>query len=555
MREHTSSRPLHRFRVLLDRGLTAANVLDLACESHPDSPVFHLDAELPYRRLPGREITVQALKSFVCRVGNGLLAAGLRRHDRVAIFKTNGPDYFFLALAVIRAGGIAVPINPGMSIASLRHYLAHTGAAWVITDAEQFQRVPGDPALLPGVRRWVFPDAPPDFPVAHIDLNQALEEVSDELEPVPLARDSDVLIVHTSGTTGFPKGVISTSGGLVRGIKGHYLSEPITTRNRIAVAGHYNHLVYYLGFYTSLLGNFQTWTVSRLEAGHVLRVIAEARIQIFFAFPDIYLALLQEGLAGHDLSSVRIWIATADTSHEIHMQAFCREGAFLRLFGTPVVRSLFVEALGTSEVGSAALRRVQFSFSKLRFRRKVGRPTLGGPKVKVADEEGRPLPRGRVGRLMVKGGTLFKGYWNDHAMLHPVMRDGWWWTGDLAYKDRLGRYYHMDRAADVIHTARGPVYTLLVEEVLLGHPDVAEAAVFGLPHPGEGQDGEIAFCLVQPKPGRTVDPEACRAWANGRLPSPGIAEVRIVAEEEIPRGLTGKVLKRVLRERYSGSAA
>ena len=542
------SRFCNRIRIVFDRQLTAANALDRAVAAHPDSPLFHLDAQLPYRTLAGPVIRPRQLLSFVNRVGNVLRERGMKRHDRVAIYKTNAPDYFFLALAVIRAGGIAVPINAGMKAEQLRGYLDYCGANILITDADVFNERLRNAADFPMVRTWIFPDAPAEFATAFVDLNKTIEMSSETLEPVKLDSNSEILIVHTSGTTGSPKGVVCTSGSIVRGLKGHYMGEPINRRNRTGVAGHFNHLVYHVGFFSSLLGNLPVWTISRLDPVHILELIEREKINIFFAFPDLYLRIYDLVLDRFNLSSVRIWIATADTSHEAHMRAFCQQGAFLRLFGHRVLRSIFIEALGSSEVGFAALMRPFFSFTRLRLSRMVGRRTIGGPLVRITDEEGRTLPVGKIGRLEVKGPTLFKGYWNGDQMLQGTMRDGWWWTGDIAFKDRLGRFYHLDRFNDVVRTKNGPVYTLLVEETLLTYPGITEAVVFGVLDP----EGEVApLAVISVRRGAVVDAAACRKEINERLQLPtGLRDIVVVNLSDIPRGLTGKVLKRVMRETY-----
>jgi long-chain acyl-CoA synthetase len=548
MSDATSSRMFNRIRVVFDRDVTAANAIDRAVAAHPDSPLFHLDAPLPYKSLSGPVIRPRQLLSFVNRVGNVLCDCGMKRYDRVAIYKTNGPDYFFLALAIIKAGGIAVPINAGMQSEQLRRYLDYCGASILVTDSDVFNERLHNPACFPGVKTWIFPNAPAEFATSYVDLNQSIEIASETLEPVRLDADSEILIVHTSGTTGPPKGVVCTSGSIVSGLKGHYKGEPIRARNRTAVAGHFNHLVYFVGFFSSLLGNLPVWTISRLDAVHVLELIDCERINIFFAFPDLYLRIYDLGLDNYSLSSVRIWIATADTSHEAHMKAFCQKGAFLRLFGRPVIRSIFIEALGSSEVGFAALMRPFFSFTKPRLKRMVGRGTIAGPKVRITDDEGRTLAPGKTGRLAVKGPTLFKGYWNSNEMLHGVVHDGWWWTGDVAYRDRLGRFYHLDRFNDVVQTKHGPVYTLLVEEALLTYPGVIEAVVFGVP---TSEGDQVPLGVITIRRGHSVDPESCRRWINDRLQLPApLSDIVVVKLSEIPRGLTGKVLKRVMRESY-----
>ena len=479
------TRFLNRLRIILDRHLTAANAIDVAVAAHPDCVVFHPDVELPYRLLAGPGITPRALRVFVDRFANLLRGHGLGRRERVAIYKTNGPDYFFISLAVIRAGGIAVPVNPGMERAQLGRYLAKCQAAMIVTDAAVFRERQLDPADFPTVRVWLFAGPAPSIDAMTVGLDAALEEASDAPRPADLAPEDEVMIVHTSGTTGVPKGVVCTSRSLMRSVRGHYAGEPLPTSTRTAVAGHFNHLVYQIGLYSSLLASLSVWTLSRHDPKHVLDTLDRERIHIFFSFPDVYLRMFEMGLNGHDLGSMRIWISTADTVHEPHMEAFCRKGAFLRVFGKPVVRSVFIEGLGSSEIGFAALMRVFFPFMRPRLRRMVGRRSIAGPQVRIVDAEWRTLPAGSVGRLAVKGPTLFKGYWNAPEMLEGVMRDGWWWTGDIAYRDRLGRFYHLDRAADVITTASGPVYTLPTEEMLQSYTGVTEVVVFVVPE-GDG---------------------------------------------------------------------
>jgi long-chain acyl-CoA synthetase len=541
----------HGLRALFGSRLNAANAIDFAAARYPDFPIFHLDAPLPYRGIGEGPVTSRMLLDFVNRIGNILRDAGMKRYDRVAIWKTNSPDYYFIACAIIKAGGIAVPINGGMTLDDLRYYLGHTGAKLLVTDAQTVAERIKSPSALPMVQTWIFPQVPAAFGAPHVDLDAQLETASADLRPVELDSDSDIMIVHTSGTTGFPKGVLKESSSFLAGIRLQRLVTPLRKGARVVVATPFNHVVTHLGLYTCLLLQMPVWLVSKFRAKDVLALMARTNANIFAGFPDKYLALYEEGLDNHDLSSMRLWVNVADAAHDVHMQAFCRQGTILRVFGRRVMRgSIFMDTLGSSELGGPALTRLVFPFSRRDLSRNVGRTSLFGPMLKIADDQGRRVPRGTIGRFMVKGSTLFKGYWNAHDKLHGTMQDGWWWTGDLGYRDRAGRYHHVDRASDVIHTQHGPAYTLLIEEVCMAHPDVSEAAVIGLPHP---ELGEVPVAIVYPRAGHAIDPEACRAWVNERVTrcAMGLELVLVVTPTDIPRGLTGKVLKRVLRERHA----
>jgi len=133
------------------------------------------------------------------------------------------------------------------------------------------------------------------------------------------------------------------------------------------VAGHFNHLVCYVGLLSAVLGNLPTWTIGDLRTEKIIEVIQGEKITIFFAFPDIYARIYRDGLPKRAFDSVRIWVSTADACHQAHVEAFCRTGAYLRLGRIPLIPSVFVEAFGASEVGSAALRR-----SRRRSRRRAG---------------------------------------------------------------------------------------------------------------------------------------------------------------------------------------
>jgi acyl-coenzyme A synthetase/AMP-(fatty) acid ligase len=549
----TRSRPLNRTRFLLDRRVTPATVLDSICESHPDSAILSPVRPLPYPGLGEGPISPAGVLSFAARAGEVLQLSGMGRGDRVAIFKRNEVDYAFLALAVIRAGGVAVPVNPGMSVDTLDRYLRYTGVETLCCDRHLFTATIGDRSRLPTIRHWVFTDEAGDADDGATVLRRAIAEVPGDVRPVSLGDDSQTVLAHTSGTTGMPKAVVCTARSLLNGIRVHYRTEPPLPWRRVGIAGPFSHLVFQIGVTTALISNLPAWALDGRKAGPALEAIERERINLFVAFPELYLKMYAHGLGAHDLDSMRVWISVADSSQEAHMAAFCSRGAVLRVARRTLFGSVFVETLGSSEIGGPALRRIWTSRSRIRCRRQVGRRMLGGPRVKIADRDGRPVPAGRAGALMVKGPTLFAGYWTAEGRLDDARTDGWWATGDVVRGDRFGRVHHLDRTTDVIHTAAGPFYSLPAEDVLHTYPGVSEAVVFGVSAPSGGEEEPVG--LVWPAPSASLDEAELLRWANQRVDGPvGLAAVRSVSFEEIPRGLTGKVLKRRLRETYAAHA-
>ena len=251
--------------------------------------------------------------------------------------------------------------------------------------------------------------------------------------------------------------------------------------------------------------------------------------------------------AQHDLSRMRIWASTADASHAAIQRMFVAVGGAFRSFGIPIDGSVYLDAQGSSEVGTPSVLRYVTPFTK-RFDRRIGKPgsTPFGPKVRVS-RDGTVVRRGEVGRLEVKGRTVLNAYWNNHAMTYEAIRDGWFFTGDVARQERDGHLIQLDREVDVIHTAQGPVYSLLIEEVLHQHPAVFDACVYGERLADGTQAPAAAVALRE---GSTVSAAELRSALNARLNArEQLSRLDVLDWNEFPMGLTGKTLKRVFRER------
>jgi acyl-coenzyme A synthetase/AMP-(fatty) acid ligase len=531
----------------MDRSLSMANITERAFAAYGEREVFVSDGPLDYLGFAQRRVTVGDVHRTVSKLAFLLVRAGLTRFDRVAIYKSNSLDYFLFSLAVMRAGGIAVPVHGGLNGSGFGRYAAFCGCQWVFTDPATFATL--DMVDFPQIRTWILTRQPATRPAHCIVLESELQPDVPELAAARLNKLDDALIAHTSGTTSFPKGVLHSSHSLIRAIRAQLVLHPWPMGERVLMAAHQNHHIAFTGMLLALVSGAWVYVATDHNPRLLLSTLAQERANIFFAFPDIYQGLYREGLNRYDLSEMRFWMSGGDAMHEVHSRACVEQGRGLRLLGIPLRGSLFIELFGTSEVGSAALTKISSRYTRS-YGRCVGKPTITGPKVKIADAHGRKLPAGEVGRLMVRGQTLFKGYWNAHELLHGVSVDGWWWTGDLARTDRRGRFYHLDRAIDAVESTSGLIASLPIEEELLKCDDVGEAAVVGLPHP---RRGIVPVAVAHSLSGRLLDTAALLAQVNTVLePRQQLAAVIDVGDPKgIPRGLTGKVLKQQLREHYA----
>ncbi|TDR79759.1 class I adenylate-forming enzyme family protein [Paludibacterium purpuratum] len=474
---------------------------------------------------------------------------GVEPGDRVAIYKANDFDYFLFSAAAIRLGAIAVPMNANVPPETAGLYLSRVGASLLITDCANWARV--RPYIPACVHQAVLADGPaPTTEERVYPLTELLRQAPRSAPRVARGSADPLYIVHTSGTTGVPKGVILKSEGIAQSLRSIVLFNLVSPRDLACFALPLNHQVSQLYLHGTLLMGMRCIVNGDLDAQGLLWQLEQRQPSVFFGFPITYTRLMIAGATKRALASVRIWGTTADASHEVQQRAFLPKGSFFRRLGLPVDGSLFIDGLGSSEVGIAALLRITTPWTR-HFDRRVGRKTPLGPQIKVADSTGRPVVKGRPGLLMIKGRSMFGGYWNAHDVLYAASRDGWWFTGDVVRQGEDGEMIHLDREVDVIHTRNGPVYTLPLEERLLKCTGVLDVSVFGVRQQPDAQE-EPAAVVALNKGAAPVAPYTLLQAINRQMaPEQHLSHLWIIPWEEFPIGATGKTLKRHLRERYN----
>ncbi|RZT38615.1 class I adenylate-forming enzyme family protein [Cupriavidus agavae] len=527
-------------------------ILSRAARRTPDRILVELDAPLGWHApAVGQthapcEWSARAIYDTVRLLAGVLKARGVAPNDRVAIYKANAFDIFLFSAASNWLGAVAAPINANLAPAIAGPYIGRLGATVLVTDREGLERLKAAGLELCNVPELIVVDAPerdvhavPDGP-RMAPLSALLGDAVAVGQQAPCGADDLAFIFHTSGTTGVPKGVMVAAGGLIDALRSVLKFNLVSPRDYVYFALPLNHQVSHLYLYAIMLLGVRTCLGSRLDARHALDTIESRRVTTFFGFPITYTKLLAAGAEARDLSSIRIWGTTADASHEVHQRAFVRHGSFFRRLGIPKDGAVFLDGLGSTEVGIAALLRIVTPWTR-QFGRRVGRPTPGGPRVKVVDEAGSPAPTGQPGRLMIKGPAMFRGYWNAHDLLMKATHDGWWATGDMVMRVAGGEYVHLDREVDVIRGATGHAYTLLIEEFLLKHPDVMDVSVFGVTGP-DGVAMPAAVVALHPGVSGTTGEQLRTAWNAVLGPTDKLAYVWIEAWSSFPIGATGKTL-------------
>ncbi|MCP4488008.1 MAG: acyl--CoA ligase [Gammaproteobacteria bacterium] len=551
---------------MLFSSLSCEKLMKKIADRHGDRVLFTLDDELSWSEITPGKGKAESLQwsanrlLFATRDIASILqnSIGVSENERVAIFKKNQFDILIFSYASIMSGAIGCPINGNLSSDKVGPYIEYLNSRVLITDYDTVQRVLEDNYGFACAKVLLLVDKP-DEDKLH-SLKQRLDVVIHCLDDLVAAndrplknmakgKDDPVLIVHTSGTTGFPKGVIINNRGMCQAIRSTLAFNLASGRDKSVFALPFNHQISHLYIMSVSLLGLKTHWISEFDAESTLKYIKNNSISMYFGFPVTYTQMSDRISSKHDLSSIKVWGVTADASHLVHKKKFVQQGGFFKKLLIPRNGSLFIDGLGSSEVGIAALLHIATPWSDFSSRN-TGKPVLFGPKVKVVNEQGEPVKSGEVGRLFIKGASMFSGYWNEHSKLFESSRDGWWFTGDMLKKESNGSLSHMDREGDVIHGAIGEIYTLPIEEIIHTHEAIYDCCVFGVK---SDHGDEVPAVVVALREGyENMTGGKLLVEFNSMLDSKDkLLFVEIREWVDFPLGVTGKTLKRELRNFYS----
>jgi long-chain acyl-CoA synthetase len=470
-------------------------------------------------------LTWAEVDSAVDAVASGLVASGLQPGDRVGLLLGNRPEFVTSYFGVLRAGMVAVPLNPGFTAPEIGRLMTHAGVRLVVSDRDTADAVRD--AVLTGVTHVVVGTVQPGERRFE-DLLAAGRAAGPP--PAPEGEPGLALILYTSGTTGDPRGVMLSHAALVASIEQvASLATPIVQPDDVVLG------VLPLAHVYSLNGTLGAVAragaslvlVDRFDPDATLRLVREHGVTNIPGAPPLWVAWAERPDLREALSGVRMLFSGAAGLPASVLEQITTST------GLPVF-----EGYGLTEAAPGVSSTLVSGHAKAGS---VGRP-FPGVEVRLLDEDGEEADEGDPGEIWVRGPNLFSGYWPDGA--DGPDADGWYATGDVAYVDEDGDLHLVDRRKDLVIVSGFNVYPREVEDVLQQDPDVAEAAVVGVAHP---QTGEAVKAYVVARAGATVTPEAVMAHCATRLARfkrPTIVQV----VGELPHSVTGKVAKRRIRE-------
>lgn len=537
-------------------------LLRRAADAHPDTDaLIFFGARTSYRELDDQ----------VDRFARALLALGVEPDDRVTLHLPTSPAFVIAFLGALRAGAIVVPVSPLYVERELRTLLRDTTPKVSVTLDLLVPRVAevrselagvlpaprwGSGLIVTGIQdslprplRWLYPLRARRegrwHPVRHSaempNLFRLLAETRPGRTESGAAPTEPAVLQPTGGTTGTPKAAVLSHRNLVA--NAHQVAAWFTGRSesgdRILCTLPYFHIY---GLTVCLLYALVTASsqvlLPRFDPLATLKAIHRWHPRLFPGAPVMYAALLAHPQLGrYDLRSIEACISGAAPLPEPVQVGFER-----------VTGGRLVEGYGLTEASPVT------HCNPIHGRRKIGSIGLPFPstEARIVDPESleRVLPPGEPGELLVRGPQVMVGYWNRPDETAAVLHDGWLATGDIAAMDEEGYFRIVDRRKDLIKVSGANVYPREVEDVLLEHPAVAEAAVIGIAHPVRG---EVPKAFVVLRPGATATEADLIAYCRANLASYKVP-TEIEFRTELPRTFVGKILRRVLAEEEAGRA-
>ena len=496
--------------------------------------------------------TMTQVLELAGRIGHTLVESwGIEKGDRVALASRNYPEWIAAFVAIVSTGAVAVPLNAWWLTDELEFAVADSGAKVVLADDERLERIMSG-TVPDGVRLVAIRSSADELADGVTRLEDALVDGT-TMPEVEIGPDENISILYTSGTTGRPKGAVSTHravinallafaaratvGAVMDGVDPTAPPDPDAPQTTFMLPVPLFHVT---GLVPVMLGSFVTGAklvmTHRWDPDRALELIEREKVTNFVGVPTMSWDLLE-----------------ADTFDQ-------RDTSSLQSVGG-----------GGAPMPPELVQRIEDNFSQ-------GRPGLGygmtetnayGPQnggdmfvenptstgkcipimqVRVTDADGTELPNGETGEIWFKGPMLISEYWNRPEATAETLVDGWLRSGDLGHLDDEGFVYVSDRAKDMVLRGGENIYCIEVEAAIYEHPDVYEAAVYGVPHERLGE--ELA-CHIMVKPGHSLDAGALQQFLGERLAKFKVPTIVTIVDESLPRNASGKIMKRELRDAMS----
>ncbi|MBU6350104.1 MAG: SDR family NAD(P)-dependent oxidoreductase [Chloroflexi bacterium] len=498
--------------------LNVAASLERGSQDFPDRPALLFEEHT---------FTYSQLHALCSRAANALATLGIQRGERVALLLANVPPFLAAYFGTLKLGAVAVAINPALKAEEISFILQDSGARLVVTTADLYLQLAQ--RTLPTVDAFLLAEGNAPNTLAWPDL---LAQASPVAETRALADEEPAVILYTSGTTGFPKGAVLSHGNLTRNGAACIHAFQLQPSDRVLLALPTFHCFGQNAALNPTLMAGATLLLHRqFESSAVQHALQQQGVTVFFGVPTLYTLLAEQSSpqsSPQRSPTLRLCLSAAaplPTTVAANWQ---------KKFGVAVE-----EGYGLTETCLNTCTHGQPHKAG-----SIGLP-LAGVELTILDPQDHPAPPGELGEVAVRGNNVMLGYWQRPQETADALRHGWFHTGDIGYMDAEGHCFVVDRSKDMINVGGTKVYPSEVEQRLYTHPAIHEAAVYGIPEPLLGEQVCASLVLAA---GQQISAEEIRLFCQQTLADFKVPS-RIEFVAELPKGRTGKILKRILRER------
>lgn len=490
-----------------------------------------------------RSLTYAQWDERASRLAQGLRQLGLKKNDRVAVLAYNCVEWMELYVGLARAGLVAVPLNFRLTGPEVSYIIQDSAAKALICGPEFIEMMDSVRAELYGIegKRIVLGEAAGEW----VEYESLMSQNPDAHAFEIVKPEEMCALMYTSGTTGRPKGAIRSHAGgtliaLATALEMGFSRDD--TALLVMPMCHANSLYFGTTFMhlgaTCVIDDRRSFNPEAL-----LATLARDKITFTSLVPTHYIMILslpEEVKRSHDVSRVeKLMISSAPARKETKL-------AIMEYFSNCKLYELY----GSTEAGWVSLLRPDEQLVKLGS---VGREWAGSGPIRLLDESGQEVADGEVGELFSRTPYVFDGYWKNADKTRDAFRGEWCSVGDMARRDADGYIWLVDRKSNMIISGGENIYPSEVEGVIGANPKVKDVAVIGIPHE---KWGETVQAVIVPHAGQQLAAQEIEAWCRERLAGFKCPRsVVFVAEQDMPRTATGKILHRVLRQHIMESVA
>jgi len=508
---------------------TWRDIMEWNAQLYPDKVAFHDVAT-------GKQWTFREHNEVVNRLCNGLYGLGLEKGDRVAVFSGDLVEYCQIAM-ICKAGLVYVPINWRFTVREASYIINDSGARVLFVDKDHVDVAHSIKRNIQGLNYIICINASPSNMIYYYDF---LASASPKEPGIDVDETDPLGLPYTSGTTALPKGVVRTHRNVI-GFARMQLSNL-----------HYRHDDVFLGvlplFHVAMLHlQFQHYMIAqtqyimRFEARAVGDAIHKYKITILHAVPTMIIALTEHlERVKYKVSSLRVLRYVGSP-----MPADAAKRAW-QVFGPILTQSYgMTEGTGGTLLFPEDHAKALSHSSKEYILYSAGKP-MHGCEIKIVDDSDNEVSTGMMGEICLRSNVMADSYWNKPNETANSFKDGWYHTGDIGRTDKEGYIYILDRKKDIIVSGGENISAREVENIIYEHPAVLECAVIGVP---SKKWGEEIRAIAVPREEMTITPEEIIEHCRGKMAGfkrPKSVEIW----DELPKTLTGKILKREIRDRY-----